>query len=465
MGRQVVRRTRPGSDAAWPDDGARGSRVAGGRPHGATPRTGGPSSPSSRRTLGRSARELQVALLGRPVSAARPSWLPGFVPSPTARMVATAVHRQEAVLAWWKKTRLGRALARFNVSRGALLCGGLAYTALFALFAALAIGYTIFMAVLGGNEQLRNDLLDEINTAVPGLIDVGDGSGGAIKPDDLLLSASSVAGVVAALVLLWTATSFMSALRGAVRIMLGLALEPVNFVVGKAKDLSAFVVLLVAIVASSAVSVVATSASSWLVRTLGLPESVSGLVAALGFAVAGVIDVLVVVYVLRVLGGSRAGWGDTLRGSVVAAVLLGGLRYLGTSVIVGSASRNALLGSFAAIVTVLLLVNFVARVLLLVAAWLSDPAPDDVYPRRAARLAGPADVARLASAGDASGTPGTVRYVAGARPRESRVRSGLSPAQEAGTTTSGRPPQEDGRSSWWSRLVGRLRPGRLRRRG
>jgi len=378
-------------------------------------------------------------------------------------MVATAVHRQEAVLAWWKKTRLGRSLARFNVSRGGLLCGGLAYTALFALFAALAIGYTIFMAVLGGNERLRNDLLDEINTAIPGLIDTGDGNG-AIKPDDLLLSASSVAGVIAAVVLLWTATSFMSALRGAVRIMLGLAREPVNFVVGKAKDLSAFAVLLVAIVASSAVSVVATAASSWLVRTLGLPEGVRGLVSALGFAVAGVIDVLVVVYVLRVLGGSRARWGDTLRGSVVAAAVLGGLRYLGTSVIVGSASRNALLGSFAAVVTVLLLVNFVARVLLLVAAWLSDPAPDEVYPRLASRLETPADVARLASAGDASGVPGEVRYIAGSRPRESRVRRGPSHATDAGTTTSGRPPQEDGRSSWWSRLARRLRPGRLRRR-
>jgi len=463
MGRQVVRRTRPGSDAAWPDDAARGPRVAGRRPPGARrPRTDGPS--HHHRTFGRSARELQAALLGRPPAGARPPWLPGFVPRSTGQLVATAVHREEAVLAWWKATRLGRALARFSVSRGALLCGGLAYTALFALFAALAIGYTIFMAVLGGNERLRDDLLEQINTAIPGLIDTGDGTGGLITPDALLLNASSVAGIVAALVLLWTALSFMSALRGAVRIMLGLALEPVNFAIGKAKDLSAFAVLLVAVVASSAVSVVATSASSWLVHTLGLPESLSSLFAPVGLAVAGVIDVLVVVYVLRVLGGSRAGWADTLRGSVVAAVVLGGLRYLGTSVIVGSASKNAILGSFAALVTVLLLVNFVARVLLVVAAWLSDPAPDDVYPHRAARLASPADVARIASAGDASGTPGEVRYVAGARERDSRERRGLPPTA-APQTTSGRPPQEDGRSSWWSRLVGRLRPGGLRRRG
>jgi len=458
MSRQVVRPTRAGARAARPDDTGQ-ARVAGRRPKGVRR---GRDGASHHRTLGRSARELRVALVGRPGGSERPGWLPASVPASTAQVIATAVHREEAVLAWWKATRVARAQARFSVSRGGLLCGGLAYTALFALFAALAIGYTIFMAVLGGNERLRDDLLDEINKAIPGLIDTGDGHG-AIKPDELLLSASSLAGLVAALVLLWTATSFMSALRGAVRIMLGLAREPVNFVVGKAKDLSAFAVLLVAVVASSAVSVVATSASSWLVRTLGLPDGVSGLFAAVGFAVAGVIDLLVVVYVLRVLGGSRARWADTLRGAVVAAALLGGLRYLGTSVIVGSASRNALLGSFAALVTVLLLVNFVARVLLLVAAWLSDPAPGDVYPRPARRLAVPGDVAPVASASDAAGLAGEVRYVAGARRRHRGAAQGV-PARPLGTTTGGRPPQEDGRPSWWSRLVGRLRPGRLRRR-
>ncbi|GAA4829347.1 hypothetical protein GCM10023221_00720 [Luteimicrobium xylanilyticum] len=452
MSRQVER-PRPGARAARPDD-AGGMRVAGRRPPGARRDQG---EERHRRTLGRSLRELRVALLARPAAGERPGWLPAFLPSSTAQLVTTAVHREEAVLAWWKQTRIARAQARFSVSRGGLLCGGLAYTALFALFAALAIGYTIFMAVLGGRERLRDDLLKEINKAVPGLIDLGDGKG-VIKPDDLLLSASSLAGVVAALVLLWTVMSFMSALRGAVRIMLGLAREPVNFVVGKLKDLSAFFVLLVAVVASSVVSVVATAASSWLVRTLGLPDEVSGLVSGLGLVVAGVVDTLVVVYVLRVLGGSRAGWSETLRGAVVAAVVLGGLRYLGTSVIVGSASKNALLGSFAALVTVLLLVNFVARVLLLVAAWISDPAPDDVYPSRARRLARPREVARVASAADASGTAGQVRYLAGAR----RPPRGSAPGP--GTTTGDRLPQEDGRPSWWSRVLGTLRPGRLRRR-
>jgi membrane protein len=154
----------------------------------------------------------------------------------------------QGATAWWNATRGGRALTRFNRRQGGLLCGGLAYTALFSLFAGLAIGYTIFMAVLGSHDDLRDSLLDTINSYVPGLIDTGDG--GAINPDQLLISASSVAGVIAVLVLVWSAMSFMGALRGAVRTMFGLERVPVNFVLGKLRDLGGFVVLLVGVLVS-----------------------------------------------------------------------------------------------------------------------------------------------------------------------------------------------------------------------
>ncbi|GMA22372.1 hypothetical protein GCM10025864_01310 [Luteimicrobium album] len=341
---------------------------------------------------------------------------------------------------------------------------GLAYTALFALFAALAIGYTIFMAVLGGNERLRGDLLGEINKAIPGLIDIGDGSGGAIKPDALLLTASSLAGVIAALVLLWTVMSFMSALRGAVRIMLGLAREPVNFVVGKAKDLSAFLVLLVAVVASSAVSVVATSASSWLVRTLGLPDGVSGLVSAVGLAVAGVIDVLVVVYVLRVLG-ARAPAGRTRCGAPSWPPSCSG-----AALPRDERDRRERLEERAAGVVRRHRHGAAARQLRRARA----PARRRVDLRPGARR-------RLPASRAPAGRPG--RGGAG-RERDRRVgrhgggavrrRRAASPARESGPWAGGwapgdddgrPPPQEDDRPSWWSRLLGRLRPGRLRRRG
>ena len=52
------------------------------------------------------------------------------------------------------------------------------------IFAALTIGFTAFMAVLGDNERLRDEVLDAVDDALPGLIDTGDGG---LVPHRLLL--------------------------------------------------------------------------------------------------------------------------------------------------------------------------------------------------------------------------------------------------------------------------------------
>src|SRR3954468_9097882 len=87
------------------------------------------------------------------------------------------VARGKAAWDWVKHTRAMRANARFGARNGGVLTGGIAYATLFSVFAALTIGYTIFMAVLGDNERLRAQMLDAIDSALPGLIDTGDGNG------------------------------------------------------------------------------------------------------------------------------------------------------------------------------------------------------------------------------------------------------------------------------------------------
>ena len=81
------------------------------------------------------------------------------------------VARGTAAWDWVKHTRAMRANARFGARNGGVLTGGIAYATLFSVFAALTIGYTIFMAVLGDNERLRAQMLDAIDSALPGLID------------------------------------------------------------------------------------------------------------------------------------------------------------------------------------------------------------------------------------------------------------------------------------------------------
>ncbi|MFD7021994.1 YihY/virulence factor BrkB family protein [Promicromonospora sukumoe] len=283
------------------------------------------------------------------------------------------IERGQALWARWEATRPGRALTRFNTANGAVLSGGMAYAALFSLFAALAIGYTVFVRVLGGDADLRVAVLDQIDTWIPGLVDTG--SGGVLSPTDLVISTGlSWTSVVAALVLLWSATNFMGALRTSVRAMFGETNGHGNPVTDRLRQLLGFVLLGIGVLVTAAASVAVSAAVPWTLESLGLDGgAVSFAVRAGGALVTLALDAVVVAAVVRYVGGVHPDWRELMYGSLAVGVVAGGLRYLGTEVISTAAARNALLASFAVVVTILVLVNLLARVLLMACAWVADP--------------------------------------------------------------------------------------------
>lgn len=284
----------------------------------------------------------------------------------------------KSVWAWWEATRAGRTVARFDAANGAVLSGGMAYAALFSLFAALTIGYTLFVRVLGGNVELRDAVLSQVDTWIPGLVDTG--SGGVLSPSDLVLSTGlSWTSVVAAAVLLWSATNFMGALRTSVRAMFGETENGGNPVTERLRQLLGFVLLGVGVLVTAAASVAVSAAVPWVLESLGLDGgAVSFAVRAGGALVTLALDAAVVAAVVRWVGGVHVPLRDLLAGSLAVGVVAGALRYLGTEVVTTAAARNALLASFAVVVTILVLVNLLARILLLATAWMSlaDPDPD-----------------------------------------------------------------------------------------
>src|SRR5450830_356166 len=263
------------------------------------------------------------------------------------RVLATGKARITALSAWWQQTRAARANARFGAAGGGVLTGGIAYSALFSVFAGLTIGYTVFMAVLGNNALLRHDVLATVSTSMPGLIDTGDGKG-LLKPADLVLSATlNVAGAIAIVVLLLSATACMAALRTAVRAMFDEHGPGGNAVTGRLRELAGFAGVALAVFVSTVLSIAVTAAAGWLLGLVGLSDGSGLVVRVLGIAVAFVVD--------------------------AATFALGAVRVLGTSVVAGSAGRNALLASFAVLVTLLVWINLIARIVLLAAAWTADP--------------------------------------------------------------------------------------------
>ncbi|MEU4384989.1 YhjD/YihY/BrkB family envelope integrity protein [Promicromonospora sp. NPDC023805] len=280
--------------------------------------------------------------------------------------------------AWtrWQETRAGRALAQYDLANGSVLCGGMAYAALFSLFAALTIGYTLFVRVLGGNADLRVAVLTQVDTWIPGLVDTG--SGGVLTPSDLVLSTGiSWTSVVAVAVLLWSATNFMGALRTSVRATFGLTENGANPVTERLRQLLGFVLLGVGVLITAAASVAVAAAVPWTLELVGLGEGAGWAVRGVGFLLTVVLDAAVVAAVIRFVGGVRPARRDLLLGSLAVGIVAGGLRLLGAEVIATTATRNALLASFAVVVTLLVLVNLLARVLLLTTAWMAAAEPSE----------------------------------------------------------------------------------------
>ncbi|PVU83599.1 YihY/virulence factor BrkB family protein [Cellulomonas sp. WB94] len=284
-----------------------------------------------------------------------------------------SVARARAVLAWWQLTRAGRANARFGAAGGGVLTGGIAYAALFSVFAALTIAYTAFVAVIGRDAQLRQDVLRTVSASLPGLVDSGSGDG-LVKPDELVLGAGlNVAGLVAVVVLLLSATSALAALRTAVRAMFDERSAGGNVLTGKLREVAGLVGVALAFLVSAVLGLAVTSAAGWLLRLVGLGAGVGVATTVLGFGVALVVDAATFVLVVRVLAGIHPPWPDLRQGALICAVGVGVVRLLGTSVVAGGARQNAVLASFAAVVTLLVWINLIARIVLLAAAWTADP--------------------------------------------------------------------------------------------
>lgn len=288
------------------------------------------------------------------------------------------VDRAKLLFEWYKSTRLGRTMARVGTAKGNLLAGGIAYAALFSLFAALAIGWTIFMAVLGDDEQLRGQLIDTVNRSLPGILD--DGSGNRmLRPEDLVQdTALNLTSIIAFLVLLWSAIATMTALKASIRRMFGVVSLPENFVLKKLRDLLGFLVLAVATLVTSVASLAANSLGTLVFDWLGIDGPFTAFLLRAGtFLLGAAVDFAVFVFLFRWFAGLRVPRRDLLMGAALGGFATAVIRVLGTSVV--GASDNPLLASATALVTILLWVNLVSRVALIVAAFTANP-PAPVVP-------------------------------------------------------------------------------------
>jgi membrane protein len=282
-----------------------------------------------------------------------------------------AKERIAARVRWVMGLKPVRVWQHFSNNDGPLIAGGMTYRMLFAIFAAIWVGFALLGSWVAGNGRVFDSLIDTINDIVPNLI----GSHGVVTKDQLLSITGTLGwtGLIAAVGLIWTAVGALDSVRQAVRAMFEVPADSLNFVFKKLRDFALAVSFGLLLLISATLSVVSTDLIGVLFTVLGLPDAStwSRLVARIvGLILALALNTVTLAALYRVLARipipHRTLWVGALIGGAGLSVLS-----LLSGLLLGGASRNPLLASFAVLLGVLIWLNLVCQVILVAAAWIA----------------------------------------------------------------------------------------------
>lgn len=289
---------------------------------------------------------------------------------------ATAIDKGKAALKvaksrkeWFDQTHVGRMVKRIGEGNGNILAGGIAYLSLTSLAAALVIGVTISTYLVQFNASWNEAFYGFVDETIPGVIKHdGPDSAGLVDPNSLEpQTLTGIVGLVTFLILINTASRYLSAMRiGTLAMLDTQARSPVK---GKLRDLGVLLSLLLVVLLGAILQVAASQFSTVIAGWLTDQPLSDWVVRGPAFAVGVLVDMAFVALAIVVLGrysGPRMPMVWTL---AVAAVAIGILRQA-VSLVVGGVANNAVLASAASVIAIMLFVNFVARIILFAAAWL-----------------------------------------------------------------------------------------------
>ena len=284
----------------------------------------------------------------------------------------TLKKKTKLFVSWLQRLRISRSLMRYSNGRGALLAGGIAYSAIFSLAAALTIGITVLLGLLGRSQQLQDAVFSSISSSLPGVLD-WKGSSGIIDPSDLVISTSfSLTSMVAVVVLLFSATGVMRAMKSSIRAMFGIDQVPSGAAMEKIRDLLGFLAIALGVGATGILTLANSLIGQQILSAIGVESTIASAAIRIGsFLISAAIDGLILWVLIRFVALIRVPKKDLICGLAIFGVISTLIRSLGTSV-VGSVN-NPLLASFAAIATLLLWINLLSRVMLVTCAFIANP--------------------------------------------------------------------------------------------
>ena len=263
-----------------------------------------------------------------------------------------------------------RVFAHFTERSRPIMAGGMSYQAIFAVFAAVWVGFSVAGIFLTNTPALTEQLYATINQSVPGLI----GEDGVIDPNSLDTSgALKWTGAIALAGLLFTALSWLSTTALAVRRIFGIPRRSAFFLLLKLRELVLGLLFGLALVLSAVVSLASTTALDTLFGLFGISQDspwYQVTARVIGIALVLLIDTVTLGALFRVLSRVLIPFRRLAAGALLGGIALGVLKFLGGALL-GGATRNPLLATFAVIIGLLIWFNLVSTVILLAASWIA----------------------------------------------------------------------------------------------
>ncbi|GAA4578762.1 YihY/virulence factor BrkB family protein [Planotetraspora phitsanulokensis] len=252
-----------------------------------------------------------------------------------------------------------RTVQRYQVQSGDRLAGAFTYFAFLSFFPLIALAFAVIQFL---TPDVVETLIKAINEQLPGLA--------SRLQIDKLKDVQTSAGVFGLVGIFYAGLGAMEALRSALREIWMVAEPPLNYFLGKLRDLVALVLVGVTMLVSVAVGGFATSATSTVAGWLGLGDTVLAgpSVWITGLLVSLAADVLLFLIILGWLAKPSQPFWVIFKGALLGAVMFGLLKQLAAVILAGTL-RNPVYGAFAVIVGLLLWINLAARVILYSAAW------------------------------------------------------------------------------------------------
>ena len=286
--------------------------------------------------------------------------------------------RARALWQWARRLRPLRAFFHFPDVGGGVLSAGMSYQALFAVFAALWVGFGLLDVWLRDRTELLKSLIEQIQLLAPGLI----GDDGLVSVSTLLNERTiDWTSIVAGAALLWVTLSWFTGTRRSIRIIFGLDVrEYRNAVLLKLRDFLLAMIFFAALLASAVLTVFSTNLTSWVLDISGAEPNnwlMSGFGMLARYALIFVFDVVVLVAIHVFLAEVRVKRWNLLSGCALGGAALLVLKLLGTALL-GGASSNPLLASFALLIGLLIWFNLICRTLLLTASWIATGVDRDL---------------------------------------------------------------------------------------